>query len=579
MYLRKHHGGGFSLVEVLIVSAIMLLFFSGLVIMVMYLLDVITNARVRLSALAVAQQRVEYLRSLSYDAVGTIAGIPSGSIPQNSTTTLNGYTLYERVLVQYVDDDGDGLGASDSNGILADYKQVKVEVSWNVTGATSSVFLISNIVPRSIETTAGGGTIRVNVFDAYTAPLPGASVRLLNTSGTTTIDVTRATDATGVALFAGAPAGSNYQIFVTRSGYSTDQTYVATTTNPNPVTPTLSVLESDVSTMNFQIDRLATLRLKTFSSITEQSVSETFVSVSGIATSTGVAVLGGELVLSGTAGSYSPAGTAYLNELRPGTLERWEVFNIVTDMPPNTSVVTRFYTGTTTPTLIPDTDLPGNAAGFSERVVDLRGLSVATYPALVAGITLRTTNAAVTPQVPEATLYYRQASSPRAGTTFSLRGTKVVGTDLSSLPIYKTSLAGSVDGSGLYTFNNIEWDSYTLTLPSYTIAAACPGNPFALAPGSDTRLEVLALSASAHNLRVSVVDGVGMPVPGATIELSRGAYLATSLADACGQAFFSGAISAAPDYEVQVSAPGFTTSVVDPIAINGDTAVVVTLTP
>lgn len=567
------------MVEVLIVSAIMLLFFSGLIVMVLYLLDVITNARVKLSALSVAQQRVEYIRSLSYDSVGTVAGIPSGTIPQNSTTTLNGYTLYERVLVQYVDDDADGIGASDSNGILADYKQVKVELSWNVTGATSSIALISNIVPRSIETTAGGGTIRVNVFDAYTAPLAGASVRLLNTSGTSTIDVTRLTDATGVALFAGAPAGSNYEIFVTDSGYSIDQTYLATTSNPNPITPALSVLESDISTMNFQIDRLANLQLQMYSSITEQSVIETFADSSGIATSTGTAVVANELVLNDIAGVYTPSGITFLNEVRPATLERWEVVTVVTELPADTSVTTRFYTGTTSPTLVPDTDLPGNAAGFSERIIDLRELPVATYPALVVGLTLETTNTAVTPRVLESAFYYRESSSPRAAASFSLRGTKVIGTDLLSQPIYKTSVSDSVDGSGNYPLNNIEWDSYTLTLPSYTIAAACPGNPFALAPGSDITLEVLAVGASADNLRVSVVDGSGVPVPGATAELTRGAYFATETTDACGQAFFTGGISAAADYDLQVSAQGFTTSTMDPLVIGGDTAVVMTLTP
>ncbi|MBY0310243.1 carboxypeptidase-like regulatory domain-containing protein [Patescibacteria group bacterium] len=576
---RHPQGRGFSMVEVLVVSAVMLLFFAGLFTLVTYMLDVLTNARVRLSALSLAQERVEYIRSLSYDAVGTVAGVPPGAIPQNRTTSLNNYTLYERVLIQYVDDDADGVGAIDSNGIVADYKQVKVEISWNVSGATSSIALISNIVPRSIETTAGGGTIRVNVVDAFTAPLPGASVRLLNTSGTSTIDITRLTDATGVALFAGAPAGSNYQIFVTDTGYSTDQTYVATTSNPNPVTPTVSVLESDVSTMNFQIDRLATLRLKTYSSITEQTVIEDFADMTGVASATAAGVVAGELVLNDTAGVYESVGSVYLNELTPTTLERWEVFSIATELPPGTSVLTRFYTGTTTPTLIPESDLPGNAAGFDARVINVRDLSVTTYPALVVGLTLRTANTTLTPQVLETAFHYRETSTLRAGTAFSLRGTKVIGSDAFTQPIYKTSVSGSVDGSGSYSFNNIEWDTYTLTLPSFTIAAACGGNPLGVAPGSTSTYEVLAVNAPADNLRVSVVDGTGVPVPVATVELRRGAFSETDTADACGQTFFSSGIAPEPDYELEVSAPGFTASTINPVAINGDTSVTVTLTP
>jgi prepilin-type N-terminal cleavage/methylation domain-containing protein len=579
MFTRTYQRRGFSIVEVMIVSAIMLLFFAALFTLVIYLLDVITNARVRLSALSVAQERMEYIRSLSYDAVGTIAGIPSGTIPQNSTTTLNGYTLYQRVLVQYVDDDADGLGASDSNGILADYKQVKVELSWNVTGATSSVSLISNIVPRSIETTAGGGTIRVNVFDAYTTPLSGASVRLLNTSGTSTIDVTRLTDATGAALFAGAPAGSNYQIFVTDTGYSTDQTYVATTSNPNPLTLPVSVLESDISTMNFQIDRLADLTLRTYANITEQSMVEPFLGTTGIATSTGTNVTGGELVLANTAGVYAVSGAAYLNALLPTTLERWEVFHIVTDQPALTSVRTRFYTGTTTLTLVPESDLPGNTAGFTERLISLRNLSVATYPSLVAGIELTTGNTAVTPEVLEAAFHYRESSTLRGSTAFTLRGAKVIGSDLSSFPIYKTTISSVTSGGGSFIMNDIEWDAYTLSFPSYTLAASCPGSPFTLAPGSDITLDAVALSASMHNLRVNVVDGAGVPIPGASASLIRSGFSATATADACGQLFFTGGIASATDYDLTVSAPGFTAGGSDPLTISGDTAVTVVLVP
>lgn len=561
-------------------SAVFVLFFTGLITSVVYVMDVVADARVRLSALAMAVDRTEYIRSLPYDSVGTIAGIVSGPIPQTSTTSLNGYILYERVLIEYVDDDADGLGYTlDTNGIPEDYKRVKVEYSWNVTGATSTIFLITNVVPRSIETTTGGGAIRVNVIDAFAAPLPGASVRLLNTSGTSTIDTTRVTDATGVALFSGAPAGSNYQIFVTKTGYSTDQTYLATTSNPNPNPPPISVLEADVSTMNFQIDRLSDLTIKTYSDFDEVGQAETFSSMAGIATSTDVKVSSGELSLFDTAGVYSPTGVAYLNAIAPTPLERWEVVSVATDRPAGTTVRTRFYTGSTSPyTLIPEVDLPGNTSGFTGRIIDLRTLPVLTYPQITIGLTLETTNTALTPEVYQVRTYHRGASSLRPSVGFSLRGSKVIG-DNAGIPVYKFSSSGTTNGSGEYAYTDIEWGTHTLTLGSYDIKTICPGNPFNLAPGSDISLEAETVNASAHHARVVVTDSTGVPVVGAIVELDRGALSLTDTTGSCGQVFFSsGSIIDASDYELTVTAPGFNNATVDPLTISGSTVIPVTLT-
>jgi len=73
---------------------------------------------------------MEYFRSLPYNDVGVIAGFPAGTIPQNSTLNLNGINFSERVLVEYVDDDADGSTGADTNGIILDYKQIKLEYEW-----------------------------------------------------------------------------------------------------------------------------------------------------------------------------------------------------------------------------------------------------------------------------------------------------------------------------------------------------------------------------------------------------------------------------------------------------------------
>lgn len=581
MYQILRRAQGFSLVEAIVVSAVILIFFSGLTTMVIYVGDLVQNARAKLSALSAATARLEFIRSLPYDSVGTVAGIPSGTIPQNRTVTLNNYTFNERVLIEYVDDDADGLGASDSNGIIADYKRVKVEYSWNITGATSSLFLLSTVVPRSIETTAGGGTIRVNVFDAATMPVSGASVRLINTTGTSTIDVTRSTDVSGVALFAGAPANSNYQLLATKAGYSTDQTYLATTSNPNPNPAPITLLEADVSTMNFQIDRLSDLSLTVYSALTEGSHTEPFADSSGLSTSTNLTVASGFLRLAETVpGSYAASGTAFLLPVAPTPLERWEIVSWIADRPVLTDARVRFYTGSSSSyTLVPDTDLPGNSAGFTTRLVNLRGLSPTTYPELTVGITMTTTDSTATPSVDELRLWYRESSAPRSGESYTLRGNKTIGTDGVGDPVYKFSQSGTLDGMGSALFTDREWDNYRFTMTNYVLRMICPHpHPFILTPNVDLQVEALAVVPTSHHLRVVVLDPTGTVIPGAGIALTRPSYTGTALTGPCGQGFFNG-LASESDYVLQISAVGFNTLIQTDQTVSGASQITVTLDP
>jgi Tfp pilus assembly protein PilV len=110
--VHKGHSQGFSLIEALITIAVFTLTFGGLFGIVQVTLKMISSSKATTSAISLANQRAEYIRSLAYNSIGTVNGIPSGPIPQNSTTTLNGVLFHERVLIQYVDspDDGQGRG-------------------------------------------------------------------------------------------------------------------------------------------------------------------------------------------------------------------------------------------------------------------------------------------------------------------------------------------------------------------------------------------------------------------------------------------------------------------------------------
>lgn len=571
--MRTSRLRGFSLIELLVVAAIMALFIGGLFVTIQTSLKLVAESRARMSALSVANDRLEYIRSLSYDAVGTISGLPAGNIPQVSTSTLNGFLFTERTLIEFIDDPADGVGASDSNSITTDYKRAKIEISWTMREETKTLVLVTTVVPRSIETNVGGGTIRVNVTDANVAPVGGASVRLLNTSGTTTVDVTKLTDSTGSVLFGGAPAGSGYQVFVTRTGYSSEQTYVATTSIPNPVLQPISLLAADISTVNVQIDALSTVALRLLSDRTEASSSRSFASSSELASSTNVAVVADNLELASSAGVYQTNGVGMLTAVAPSPLARYETITVQESIPAQTARLIRVYASTTPDSLIPDSDLPGNSAGFVGNTIDISQLDTTTYPSLTIGVALETSNTAVTPQVDAVTLYYTESETPLS-TTFNWRGTKVIGSQLDFSPIYKHDYSTTTDTDGERLLNNVEWDTYQVTIAGYDIEEACTTHPLAVAPNTSNTLTLITTPDSAHSLRVVVTAG-GMPLRNATVTLTRGSS-DVETTGGCGQVFFDGLTSAA-DYQLSVSASGYTTATIDPVSISGDTVVEVAL--
>ena len=568
---------GFSLVEILVVSSIMLVVFGGLLTSFRYSLELISHSRAKLTALTLANDGMEYIRSLSYNAVGTVSGIPSGLLPQVSTTTLNGIVFTKRVLVEYIDDDADGLGAADSNGITTDYKQAKVTLEWTLRGVTKKIFLVSNIIPKSIETDVNGGTVRVNVFDFDNAPLPGASVRLVNSTLAPTIDVTRTSDATGVALFGGAPQGGNYEIFVTAPLYSTDQTYKATTTLPNPTTLPIGVVESSVSTMNFFIDEVSSRNITILAGKATNQFTENFDTVAGIASSTNTVVSGGSLRLVGAPGSYVLNGTAYLSAVTPVPLVGWDYLFITGTTTNNTNARARFYTGTSSAyVLIPDTDLPGNSVGFPVGGVDISALNFLTYPAVTIGITLTSNTVNETPSVNTIVLGYSETKTTRNNQSFTLRGTKTIGTLADSSPVYKHTISSNTNAQGQAVWSSIEADEYTLNVSGYEIKEVCGVGEFNINPGTNSALMVLLTANTAHSLRVGIKTATDAPVIGSKVTLSRPGYTETQVAGRCGQVYFGG-ITPETDYSIEVIAPPYTTQTISNVTVNQDAVKIITL--
>lgn len=583
MFKKPTKNFGFSLVEVVIVSAITALVFGAIFASFQYSLRLINISRAKLSAISVANDRMEYFKSLPYDDVGTIGGLVPGTIPQNSTTTLNGIEFAEHVLVEYVDDPADDVLGVDSNAITTDYKVIRIAYDWVIGGLPGQIMLVTNVVPRSIETDVGGGTVRVKVVDPDFQLLPNATVRLLNSA--LGIDTSRATGPNGEALFSGAPEGSDYEVTVSGpiagKEYSIDKTYVADATNTNPVRAPFAVLGADISTLTFQIGELSNMSVSLKSAITDGKTVEEFSSLGALASSTDVSSNGVALVLASTTGIYKNYGTAYINVVPP-TIKAWQAIRLFGQMPTGTSyrlsVLTGAGPGPYTP--IPDADLPGNSSGFTDTIIDLSGLDPNTYPELVVGVILETSDTSLTPLVDEIGVYYREAETPLANTNFALHGSKVIGTDSSSNPIYKYDISSSTDVDGNRDLGAVEFDSYSMTLTgNYDVVEGCPNYPFIQKAGVAQNFEFVTGSDNTHSLRLVVTDSFGRTIPGVKIVLTRPGYNETRYTGVCGQAYFPGDTSAQSDFTATINETGYTTKIISNINIDGDVQMSAILDP
>jgi len=566
---------GVTFVEVLVASAIILLFFSGIIGGFHLAIKVIGHARAEAGALALANEQVEFLRSLPYDEAGTVGGIPAGLVAQQEVVTLNNLSYNRRTLIQYVDAPEDGEGDADENGITADYKRVKVELTWTIRGDSRALSLVTNLVPRGIESLEGGGMLRINVFDAAAAPVGAAEVHVINTTISPSVDVVVYTNASGTALFPGAPAGGGYEIVATKAGYSTDRTYDATTANPNPNPPHISVIEGEVSTVNFAIDRVSSLTVRTVGLTALGSDEDSFDDQTGLETMTDTVVENGALSLVSFANLYAFSGTARTVPVEPAGLFAWGEVSWEASTPSGTSLTVRVYAVDEfgTATLVPDSDLPGNAAGFMTSPVSIAPLNVALYPRLAVSFRLANIDETQTPMVTSREISFEAADSSLANIGFTLRGTKNIGTDSLGVPIMKYDAHHQTNAGGTVFLSGLEWDLYGVTIDAaegYDIADACPGAPFALEPDSDAETTLVLVPESSHSLLLKVVNSLGVSIPGASVTITNGGVNETLTSSACGYVHFSD-LYADGDYALDIEAAGYANTSASGISVSGAT--------
>lgn len=252
---------GFSLVDVIVGVALMLVLFLALFGILRASLTLSALTKAQAAAIELANTQLEYLRGLSYDALGTVGGIPAGTVPETSVTTKSGISYTTHTFVAYVDDPADGSGTDDSNGITTDYKRARITVSYSVAGQEKSAVLVSNFAPPNIESSSGGGTLVIVVVDALGAPVAGATAHITNPSLSPSVDVTTFTDSAGEVSLLGAATSTDYRVTLSKDGFSSTRTYARDATNANPNPGPLTVVKDQTTAQTFAIDQLSTVIL------------------------------------------------------------------------------------------------------------------------------------------------------------------------------------------------------------------------------------------------------------------------------------------------------------------------------
>jgi hypothetical protein len=329
----------------------------------------------------------------------------------------------------------------------------------------------------------------------------------------------------------------------------------------------MTIVQGQTTNGTFAIDALGTLNLSTFSPVATSTFTDTFTNSSKLTTLSSAVVSGGDIILSGGSGNYASSGTAISTTTSPAYLVSWGTASSTITTPARTTGVFHIVDGSGT--VLPDAVLPGNSVGFITSV-NLSSVSTSTYPSLALSATLTSTATSSTPTISNWGLSYQYGPVPLPNIGFSLTGAKTIGSTGAGAPIYKTNVSGITNSGGLDPLS-LEWDSYSLLVPSYDIVDACTAPPYALSPGTTLPESLILVPTTGNTILVAVTDSSGNPISGATVSLSRSGFTTqTVTSSSCGNAYF-GNLTSSSSYTVSIAKSGYTSNSANSVNVSGET--------
>ena len=268
----KNNSRAFTLIETLVGIAVFVVVSTAIYQAYVSLFNFISLNQYKIVALNLANEQFEIIRNLSYSNVGIPGSIPNGTIPHIQNINRSGIDFIVTTTIRNVDQPFDGtIGGTPNDLSPADNKLVVVEVNCPTCINFTPLTLTTTIAPKSLETSSANGALLIKVFDASGVPVSGANVSIRNYQATTTIAIDDVTNSSGVLQIVDAPPGIEaYEIYVSKSGYSSDRTYPnGGIGNPNPSKPHATVIVQQVTQISFSIDKISSI---TFNSVKSDCV-------------------------------------------------------------------------------------------------------------------------------------------------------------------------------------------------------------------------------------------------------------------------------------------------------------------
>lgn len=580
LVLQKQKNRGFTLIEVLVATFLISIIFLGIFGGFQLAIKVVAQSRVRMHAVYLASQRIEEIRSLPFSQIQT----------GESAVSIGGALYYVQTLVEEIDDCADGtIEGFDCSGFAVlpdtapnDYKRVKVRVSWQEYWG-GEMSLSTNVAAKGLETGEGKGALRIAVSDSFGQPLeiltadqlppcPANAIRITNQN--TGLDQCYGTDINnpGVRLLIlnVSVSPDDYKIIINKEGYGSEQTFRTgdiynskVIANPLRKNPTLS--QGQLYPITFIIDKLSNFNIFTLAPWGGDSFFDTFWDESKVSEINNLFITNQTVILSTSSpGIYFDSGYLFSDPVSPSQITEWHQLSWSDFEEMGTDIGYQiFYATSSTWKLVPESDLPGNAAGFDSSPVDLSGLNPNKFSGLKIKTNFWTNDLSKTPILYDWRLSWKDSQATAiANVSFWLRGNKTVGTDQAEQPIYKYLANSNTDFSGQKQLLNLEADNYLFfnfeknggALDLNTALSLMPVN---LLPGTTTAV-YLYLEAE-NSLLVKVEDASStQPVFGATVELSRSTsgYFQSQTTDQQGETLFI-PLSPASDYSLKVQATDY----------------------
>lgn len=268
MIKKKSTKKGFSLVELLVGTAVFLVIVVSVYGAYKSVFNVVYTSRAKIEAVSLINEQLEIVRNLPYSDVGVSGSIPNGTLAHSQTLVRDQYTYDVTTTVRNYDDPFDGtLGGTPNDLSPADSKVVEIEIDCDLCKNFTPMVVTTRVSPKNLETASTNGALFVKVFDANGNPVPDADVHIENNTVSPPIVIDDVTNVNGMLQVVDAPPGVNaYEITVSKPGYSTDKTYASTAGNPNPSKPHATVVLQQVTQVSFVIDQLSTFAV---SSVTD----------------------------------------------------------------------------------------------------------------------------------------------------------------------------------------------------------------------------------------------------------------------------------------------------------------------